>query len=59
MPSPNPQTNSNGRQIVLHVDKDAFFASVKLRERPELKGLPVIVGVDPKRGKGREMKRKQ
>jgi len=26
---------------------------VEVRERPELKGLPVVVGADPKRGKGR------
>jgi DNA polymerase-4 len=29
---------------ILHLDLDAFFASVELLERPELKGLPVIVG---------------
>jgi nucleotidyltransferase/DNA polymerase involved in DNA repair len=32
---------------------DAFFASVVLRERPELAWLPVVVGADPKREKGR------
>jgi DNA polymerase IV (archaeal DinB-like DNA polymerase) len=53
MLSLNPHTNSNERQIVLHVDMDAFFASVEVRERPELKGLPVVVGSDPKGGKGR------
>ncbi|MEK7628671.1 MAG: DNA polymerase IV [Patescibacteria group bacterium] len=40
-------------RIVGHIDLDAFFATVEEREKPYLKGLPIIVGSDPLGGAGR------
>jgi len=41
------------RRYVAHVDMDAFFASIEERDRPCLRGKPIVVGADPKRGRGR------
>ncbi|HMA05860.1 MAG TPA: DNA polymerase IV [Methanomicrobiales archaeon] len=40
-------------RIILHLDMDSFFASVEAREHPEYRGRPLVVGADPKGGKGR------
>src|SRR5688572_16911240 len=40
-------------RIIFHLDLDAFFASCEEMRRPELKGKPLVVGSDPRGGKGR------
>lgn len=47
-----PLVNDTSRKII-HIDMDAFFASVEERDHPELKGKPVIIGHDPRLSGGR------
>lgn len=40
-------------RIVAHLDMDAFFAAIEERDTPALRGLPLVVGADPRGGEGR------
>jgi DNA polymerase IV (DinB-like DNA polymerase) len=47
------ETSTAHQRIILHLDMDSFYASVEMRENPELKGKPLVIGADPKNGTGR------
>jgi DNA polymerase IV (DinB-like DNA polymerase) len=40
-------------RIIAHLDMDAFFAAIEERDTPSFRGTPLVVGADPRGGKGR------
>ena len=53
MPRDSTETEPAPARAILHADLDQFFAAVEVLDRPELRGQPVVVGADPRKGRGR------
>ena len=39
--------HDDAQRHIIHLDMDAFFAAVEQRDRPELRGTPILVGGSP------------
>src|SRR2546428_709046 len=46
-PARRPSGTLSATRAITHVDMDAFYAAIEQRDRPELRGRPVIVGASP------------
>lgn len=47
-----PLKNDTSRKII-HIDMDAFYASIEMRDHPNYRGKPVVIAKHPKETKGR------
>jgi DNA polymerase IV (DinB-like DNA polymerase) len=47
------QPSAANARIVAHIDMDSFYASAETKRNPSFKDDPVVIGADPKEGKGR------
>jgi len=49
----SPKEPDVSDRVIFHVDLNAFYPSVEAVQNPEFRGKPLIVGADPKSGRGR------
>lgn len=44
---------SSPQRLIAHIDMDSFYASAEMKRHPDIAEMPVIIGADPKDGRGR------